>query len=312
MYKPQILFRFGPRPSGFATVRQGIGRLRSGVQAIPPTGLLLLAMASIQIGAAIAKNLFVTLGTGGTVFLRVGFAAILLMIIWRPNLRQLKWSQYNGLLLLGLSIAGLNLAFYEAIARIPLGIAVTIEFIGPLGISLFGSRRWRDLIWVGLAAAGIILLAPFDGASLDPIGLGFALLAGACWAAYILFSVRVGQTLPGGSGLALAMSIAALLIMPFGLFEGGTRLLNPSNLYLGLIVALLASLIPFSLEYEALKRIPARVFGVLMSLDPVVAVIVGFVILGEQLGLQSIIAISCITLAAIGVTVFGTQRNEHH
>jgi len=312
MYKPQILFRFGPRPSGFATVRQGIGRLRSGVQAIPPTGLLLLAMASIQIGAAIAKNLFVTLGTGGTVFLRVGFAAILLMIIWRPNLRQLKWSQYNGLLLLGLSIAGLNLAFYEAIARIPLGIAVTIEFIGPLGISLFGSRRWRDLIWVGLAATGIILLAPFDRASLDPIGVGFALLAGACWAAYILFSVRVGQTLPGGSGLALAMSIAALLIMPFGLFEGGTRLLNPSNLYLGLIVALLASLIPFSLEYEALKRIPARVFGVLMSLDPVVAVIVGFVILGEQLGLQSIIAISCITLAAIGVTVFGTQRNEHH
>lgn len=280
------------------------------VSALPPPVIVLLAIISVQVGAALAKGLFQTIGSSGTVFLRVGFGALIFLLMWRPRVQGYSRADYMLLVLFGLVIAGMNAAFYAAIARIPLGIAVTLEFVGPLGISVFASRKRRDFLWAGLAAAGVVLLAPFGNTTIDPLGVGLALLAGSCWAAYILLNVRVGSTFAGGSGLALSMSVAALVLLPLGIQNGGVALLQPKILLLGVGVAILSTVIPFSLELEALRRLPARVFGVLMSLEPAIAALVGFVVLRETTGLRALIALVLIVIASGGVSFF--QQHDKH
>jgi inner membrane transporter RhtA len=262
--------------------------------------LVLAAVGSVQFGSAFAKGLFDEVGAGGTVFLRVVSAAVVLALIWRPSLTGHGRRELAVALLFGLSLAGMNFAFYSALDRIPLGIAVTFEFIGPLGVAVFGSRRRLDLVWVVLAAAGILLLSDFGGADLDGLGVALALLAGGFWAAYILLSVRVGRAFPGGSGLALAMLVATVPLAPIGIADGGADLLAPSVLAVGIGVGMMSSAIPYTLELEALRRMPAGVFGVLMSLEPAVAATAGFVVLGENLTTREVVAILLVVAASAG------------
>jgi inner membrane transporter RhtA len=268
--------------------------------AVPPTVLVLGAVASVQTGASLAKSLFDQVGAGGTVLLRVLLAAIVLGALWRPALRGRTRSELWLVFWFGVSLAGMNFAFYEALDRIPLGIAVTIEFAGPLAVAVIGSRRALDLVWVALAAAGILLLADLGGGGTDVAGMALALLAGGFWAGYILLSARTGQAFPGGSGLSLAMVVASALLLPFGIAQGGAELLEPGVLAVGLGVAMLSSAIPYSLELEALRRLPARVFGVLMSLEPAMATLAGFVVLGEVLGVREIAAVGLVVVASAG------------
>ena len=267
---------------------------------VPPTALVLAAVTSVQFGSAIAKGLFDEIGVGGTVFLRVLSAAIVLALIWRPSLRGHGRRELLVAVLFGISLAGMNLAFYAALDRIPLGIAVTIEFVGPLGVAVFGSRKPVDFVWVALAAAGILLLSDFGGADLDGVGVALALLAGGFWAAYILLSARVGQAFPGGSGLALAMLVATVPLEPVGIADGGADLLVPSVLAVGIGVGMMSSAIPYTLELEALRRMPAGVFGVLMSLEPAVAATAGFIVLGEELATREVVAILLVVAASAG------------
>ncbi len=280
-------------------------RLSSG--AVPPPVLVLLSMASAQIGAALAKNLFHSIGPTGAVFLRVGFAALVLLAVRRPRLRGYTWQEYRWALLFGGVLAAMNFTFYSSLDRIPLGVAVTLEFIGPLAVALGGSRRLIDLFWVALAGAGIALLAPtglFGISTLDPLGAALALLAGVFWGAYILLSARVGRVFPGVAGLALAMMVAALLLVPVGVIGAGAVLLNWHFLLLGAGVALLSSVLPYSLELEALRRLPSRVFGVLMSLEPGIAALVGVLLLHEQLDMRAVGAIALVSAASIGAARF--------
>jgi inner membrane transporter RhtA len=268
---------------------------------VPPVALVLLAVGSVQFGAALAKTLFDEAGPGGIVLLRMLFAAAVLAIIWRPKARGRSAADLWLVAAFGLTLAGMNLAFYAALDRIPLGVAVTFEFVGPLGVAVAASRRRLDLLWVALAAAGILLLADFgDFGGLDATGVALALLAGGFWAAYILLSARTGQTFPGGSGLALAMIVASALLAPVGIADAGGALLDPHVLALGLAVAMLSSAIPYSLELEALRRLPAGVFGVLMSLEPAIAALAGYVVLGETLGVREVAAIGFVVVASAG------------
>ncbi len=276
---------------------------------LPPTVLVLLSIISVQIGSAIAKSLFTQLNPYGVAFLRVGFAAIVLMALWRPKFSAVQRSSYPALILFGLVLAFMNLTFYLANERIPLAVAVTLEFIGPLGVAVVNSRRWIDGLWVMLAAIGILLLAPIDSAAgFDPIGILLALTAGGLWAAYILLSARVGQALPGGTGLAWAMTVGTVGLLPFGIIGGGAALFVPHLLLIGFGVALLSSVLPYSFELEALRWMPVRVFGVLLSLEPAAAALMGFLILGETLSLQAIAAIALVSIAAAGSSRFATRE----
>ncbi|MBA2439053.1 MAG: EamA family transporter [Thermoleophilaceae bacterium] len=268
--------------------------------AVPPTALVLGAVTSVQLGASLAKGLFEDIGPGGTVFLRVTLAALLLAAIWRPRLRGHGRAEWLLVTAFGVSLAGMNFAFYSAIDLIPLGVAVTLEFVGPLGVAVALSRRAIDLLWVALAGAGVLLLADLGGGGTDPAGMALAFLAGAFWAAYILLSVRVGQRFPGGGGLAIALALASLFLAPFGVGQGEWELLEPGVLAVGLVVAMLASAIPYSLELEALRRLPARVFGVLMSLEPAMAALAGFVVLGELLHTRELAGIGLVVAASAG------------
>ncbi len=272
------------------------------MHAVPPTVLVLGAVSSVQFGAALAKTLFDEIGSGGTVFVRVFAAALVLALIWRPRLTGRASSELGLTVLFGLALAGMNLAFYSALDRLPLGIVVTFEFIGPLGVAVFASRKPLDLLWVALAAAGILFLSNFGSGDLDAVGVGLALLAGAFWAAYILLSVRVGQVFPGGSGLALAMLIATVPLAPVGIADAGSDLFVPWVLALGAAVGILSSAIPYTLELEALRRMPAGVFGVLMSLEPAVAALAGYVVLGEGLVVREILAIVLVVTASAGAS----------
>ena len=275
---------------------------------MPPTSLVLLSVFSVQLGAAIAKGLFDQLGPAGTVFLRVGFAAFVLLLLWRPPLGSHARGGYLVAVLFGLALAVMNFSLYQALDRIPLGVAVTLEFVGPLGVAVAGSRRVLDLLWVVLAAAGIVLLAPLDvlgGTELDTTGVALALLAGCFWAAYILLSARTGSIFPGGTGLVIALCVGTVVLVPVGIAGGGPALLDPKLLLVGFTVAMLSSAVPYSLELEALRKLPARVFGVLMSLEPAVAALVGFVVLGERLEMRALVAILFVTVAAVGASRFG-------
>jgi inner membrane transporter RhtA len=264
------------------------------------------AIASTQAGGAVAKTLFDDLGPTGTVLMRTGFAALVLLALWRPRVAGHAGRDLGVAAAFGVALAAMNLSFYEALDRIPLGIAVTIEFSGPLAVAVGYSRRALDLVWVVLAAAGILLLAR-GGGHIDAAGVGFALLAGACWAAYILLSVRTGRAFAGGSGLALAMAVGAALLLPVGIAGGGSALVEPGLLAAGFGVAMLSSAIPYTLELEALRRLPERVFGIILSLEPAIAALAGFVILGEGLRLRDAIAIVLVAAASAGASLTGRR-----
>ena len=262
--------------------------------------LVLAAIVSVQSGAAVATTLFDDLGPTGTVLARLGFAALVLVAIWRPALAGVRGERLRDVALFGIVLAGMNSSFYLALDRIPLGIAVTFEFVGPLGVAFAASRRRLDLVWAIMAAAGILLLSPTPGSDLDALGVGLALLAGAFWAAYIVLSARIGRSFAGGSGLALAMCVAALLMLAPGIAAGGAELLAPSAIAVGFAVAMLSSAIPYSLELEALRRLPQGTFGVLMSLEPAVAATVGLIGLGQDLSAREVIAIALVVGASAG------------
>ena len=262
--------------------------------------LVMGAVASVQLGAAVATTLFDELGPAGTVLLRTGFAAVALFLFWRPQIRGKDPVALRDAVLFGLALAGMNLSFYGALDRIPLGIAVTLEFTGPFAVAVAGSRRATDLLWVGLAAAGIVLLSPGVHGSLDLTGALLALLAGVFWATYIVLAARVGQAFSGGQGLTLAMLVATVVLLPSGIMAGGSDLGDPSLLAAGLAVALLSSAIPYSLELEALRRLPKGTFGVLMSMEPAVAALVGLVALGQDLSASEVVAIGLVVAASAG------------
>jgi inner membrane transporter RhtA len=241
------------------------------------------------------------------VLLRLGLAALVLVAIWRPRPGGLTGPQLRAVALFGVALAGMNGCYYLALDRIDQGVAVTFEMAGPLGVAVAGSRRGIDLVWVALAAAGILLLTGGAGGDLDALGAAFALAAGAFWAAYILLSARIGRALPGGQGLALAMVVGALVVVPPGAADGGGELLAPGLLAAGLGVAVLSSVIPYSLEMEALRRMPERVFGVLMSLEPAAAALAGFVVLGQDLGARQLTAIGMVVVASAGATGLGRR-----
>ncbi len=266
----------------------------------PSPVLVLGAIASVQFGAAIAVTLFASIGPGGAVFLRLLGGTIILVPLWRPRWRGRSRSDLLLAGLFGLVLASMNFTFYSAIHRIPLGVAVTLEFIGPLMVALAGSRRPLDLVWVALAAAGIIALTQGGVHHLDELGVALALLAGGLWAAYILINARVGRAFEGATGLSLAMCVASLLMIPLGVAQGGSHLLEPRSLLLGAAVGLLSSAIPYSFENEALRRIDPAVFGVLMSIEPAMAALAGFIALGQGLTARAVLGIGLVVIASVG------------
>jgi inner membrane transporter RhtA len=263
--------------------------------------LVLAAATSVQGGASVAKSLFPSLGPPGVVFLRLLFGSIALWAIARPELRGRPWRELRLLVALGVVLVSMNVTFYESIDRVPLGIAVTVEFLGPLGVAVLGSRRRVDFVWVALAAAGVALLAEGGGdTSVHAAGLLLAALAGLFWALYILLSVPIGRLFPGASGLAPAMVLGAVLIAPWGIASAGGHLRDPQLLGAAVGVGLLSSALPWSLELEALRRLPTHVFGVVLSLEPAVAALAGFVFLHEHLRVRAWIAIGLVVLASAG------------
>ncbi len=289
--------RVGPGPFP----RDGLVALAGrALGAVPPPAQVLAGILSVQVGAALAKQLFGVVGSAGTVALRLFFAALVLLVVWRPTMRigRPAWTVVAGY---GLVLGAMNLCFYLALAKIPLGIAVTIEFLGPLAVAIGGSRRWLDGLWALFAAGGVVLLTEGRG-DLHIAGILFALGAAVCWASYILLSAALGRHSSDGGGLALGMALAALVVAPVGIVDSGTALLEPWVLAVGFGVALLSSVIPYSLELEALRKIPPRVFGVLMSLEPAVAALVGLIVLGEVLAPVQWVAVLLVVAASVGAT----------
>ncbi|MEW6223275.1 MAG: EamA family transporter [Chloroflexota bacterium] len=264
---------------------------------------MLISIVSIQLGAAVAVDLFPVLGPVGTAFLRLAFAAVLLLAAARRTIGRSARRHVGSLLLYGAILGVMNLSFYGAISRIPLGIAVAIEFVGPLGLAVATSRRPRDFAWIGLAVLGIVLLTPQIGSVLDPLGVALAGAAGLCWAAFTVMSQRIGRALPGNSGLAIAMAVAALVVLPVELVVGGLGGLDLGLLAGALSIAVLSTALPLSLEYAALKRMTARTYGILVTLEPAAAATVGALLLGQAMGLQGVLAVASVTAAALGVTI---------
>ncbi|GAA4610332.1 inner membrane transporter RhtA [Actinoplanes octamycinicus] len=270
---------------------------------VPAPLLVLAAIASVQFGSATARGLFDDLGATGVTLLRLAVAALVLAVVTRPRLTTWTAAAWRAAALLGLCMGAMNLIFYLAIRTVPLGIAVTVEFLGPLLLALVQTRRLLDLLWALLAGAGVVLLGLHSGGAAPLSGLALALLAGLCWAGYIVFSARVGALIPGTGGLTVALAIGALLVAPFGLSGAAAVVDHPHLLLAGAAVALLSSVIPYGLELNALRRIPTRVFGILMSLEPAAAALAGLLVLGQRLGPVEIVALVLVTLASLGVTL---------
>jgi len=283
---------------------RGRGRAAFSLGAVPPPALILLGIVSVQVGAGVAKHLFDQMSPAGVVLLRLATSAVVLTVLGRTAVRTaLRTRSRRDLMVaaaFGLTLAAMNLSFYQALTRIPLGLAVSIEFLGPLSVAILSSRRRLDLIWALLAMTGVVLLA--GGGSVDVLGIGFAALAGVGWAGYILLSTATGRRFSGSTGLAIASTVGTIALLPVGIMSAGSALLDPKLLAAGLAVGLLSSLIPYTLELEALRRVPARVFGILMSLEPAVGAMVGLVVLGEELSLREWTAVGCIIVACLGST----------
>jgi inner membrane transporter RhtA len=270
---------------------------------LPPTSLLLTSIVSIQIGAAVAVNLFSTIGPVAVTFLRLLLAAVLLLVATRRSIDASARRNAGWVILLGVVIAATNLSFYGSISRIPLGLAVAIEFVGPLGLAAVTSRRPLDFAWIGLAALGLGLLSPDIGNTLDPLGVALALVAGAGWAGMVVLSRKVGRVVTGHAGLALAMLAGAAFALPFELVVGGLARLDIAILAGTAVVAVLSTALPLSLEFEALKRVTPRTYGIVMALEPVAAAVAGAVLLSQGLEAKLLAAIACVTIAAVGVTI---------
>lgn len=295
-----------PAAPGSKPAEGGFARAAS---AVPPPALLLVSIVSIQLGAAIAVDLFPVIGPVGTAFLRLAFSAVLLIAATRHTIAWSARRHAGALLLYGTILGVMNLSFYGAIARIPLGIAVAIEFVGPLGLAAATSRRGRDFAWIGLAVLGIVLLTPEIGSALDPLGVMLAGVAGLCWAAFTVMNQRIGRALPGSSGLAIGTAVAALVVLPVEVAAGGLGVLDLGLLVGALAVAIFSTALPLSLEFEALKRMSARTYGILVTLEPVAAAIVGALLLGQAMGVAGLLAVGCVTAAALGVTI-GDRRDS--
>lgn len=275
---------------------------------IPPVPAVLFAIISVQSGAAIAKGLFPIIGATGTASLRIAISAIILLAVYRPNLSKITSTQWKFVVPYGLSLGAMNLIFYMAIERIPIGLAVTLEFIGPLLVAVLGSKRIIDFLWILLAAAGIVLIAPWSNNGIDLVGVLFALLAGGLWAAYIVLGGKISKIMKGGDAVATGMLFAALLIVPFGIIGNGLNNLTPNLWGLGIALALLSSAIPFTLEMKALGQMPARTFSILMSLEPAAASICGLVFLQEYLSVNEILAVIFVIIASVGATLTSRQK----
>ncbi|MGX4641556.1 EamA family transporter [Massilia sp. SYSU DXS3249] len=269
--------------------------------ALGPAFAILASMVSVNVGAAFAKGLFPLVGPAGVTALRVGLGACLLLAFWRPWRRLPSRADARNLLVYGLMLGCMNLTIYAAFARIPIGVAIAIEVTGPLALVLLSSRRALDVAWVACAAVGLWLLSPLygGGAPLDPIGVAWALGAAFCWAMYIVFGKRV-STLEGGHAVAWGMLVASLCAVPVGLAQSGNALFSPAVLAMGLAVAVLSSILPYSLEMAALARLPRRVFGILVSAGPAIGALAGYVVLGESLSTVQWLAIALIIAATSG------------
>ncbi|HEX8330490.1 MAG TPA: EamA family transporter [Hymenobacter sp.] len=274
---------------------------------LPAVPAVLLSIISVQAGAAIAKGLFPLLGAVGTTSLRIGLSAIVLLAVVRPRLGRLQPAQWRAVVPYGLALGLMNLLFYCALARVPLGLAVTLEFVGPLGLALAGSRRWVDVVWVVLATAGIALIAPWSGEGVDLLGLAFALAAGGCWALYIVLGQRTATVLPGHQAVAVGMLFAALPVLPFGIANGTLEHLTPHLWLLSGLLALFSSVLPFTLEMQALRSLPTRTFSILMSLEPVAAAVSGWLLLNERLTFGQWLAVGFIVTASAGATLTSSQ-----
>ena len=271
-------------------------------------------MVFTQTGASFAKMLFPLVGAGGATALRLTLAALVLILVFRPWRKKLGPAQWRSVLLYGAAMGAMNLFFYAALEHIPLGIAVALEFTGPLAVALFGARKPLDFFWIALAVGGFALLLPWTQTSGDisPLGIVLALCAGACWAGYIVFGQRAGRSGDGGSSgahiAALGVATAAIIALPFGLATAGTTLFDPAILPMGLAVALLSSAIPYALDMVALPHIPARLFGILMSGQPALAALSGLVILGEVLSAGQVLGMGAIIAASVGATLTIARR----
>lgn len=275
---------------------------------LSPVWLVLIGILSVQFGAAVSKGLFGEIPPIGMVFLRLLTSSLILLALARPRLDGRSAADWRPVLALGLALGAMNWAFYESFARIPLGVAVTIEFVGPLALAAVGSRRPRDLVWVGLAALGIALFGA-GPTKVDALGFGLALFAGGCWALYIVSTAATGRRWAGVDGLAVASTIATLAIAPFAVATAGARLLEPRLLLLGALVGVLSSVIPYSLEMVALRTLSPRVFGILMSLEPAAAALVAAVLLQEWLTPLQLLAIGCVTAASVGAARTTSARD---
>ncbi|MEV6577468.1 EamA family transporter [Streptomyces sp. NPDC051582] len=277
-----------------------------------PVALVIAAGVSVQFGAALAVMIMPGTGAAGVVTLRLAAAALVLLLLCRPKVRGYARADWGTVVAFGVAMAGMNGLFYQSIDRIPLGPAVTLEVLGPLVLSVVVSRRLVSLLWAGLALGGVALLAGHGGGEgfggLDPLGAAFALGAGAMWAAYIVFSARTGRRFPQADGLALAMAVAAVLSLPLGVIEAGPALLVPSTLALGVGVAVLSSVLPYTLELLALRRLPAPTFAILMSLEPAIAATAGFLLLNQAMSTIDALAIALVIAASMGAVRSQTRK----
>ena len=269
-----------------------------------PVGLLLIAMASIQSGASLAKSMFPVIGAQGTTTLRLIFASIIMLLILRPWRAKLTAKSLKTVIVYGIALGGMNFLFYMSLSSLPLGIAVALEFTGPLAVAIYASRRAIDFVWIGLAITGLLLLIPTGAGSqgIDLIGATYALGAGVCWALYILFGQKAGAD-NGVQTAALGVMIAALFIAPIGIVHAGASLLTPSIIPIAIGVAILSTALPYTLEMIALTRMPARTFGTLMSIEPAFGALSGLLFLNEVLSFAQWLAILCIIMASVGATL---------
>ncbi|MGW7204914.1 EamA family transporter [Streptomyces sp. NPDC054837] len=290
-----------PTPVSEASVAQtapaGVPHRRRSLGSI---GLVLSAGISVQFGGALAASLMPRAGASGVVTLRLVAAALVLLVVCRPRLRGYTRADWGTVVVFGITMAGMNGLFYQSIDRIPLGPAVALEVLGPLALSVVASRRAVNLVWAALALGGVFLLSGGGFGGLDPVGVLFALGAGAMWAAYIVFSARTGRRFPQADGLALAMVVAALVFLPLGVAESGAKLLDPTTIALGSAVAVLSSVLPYTLELVALRRLPASTFAIMMSLEPAIAATAGFLILNQALSMTEAAAIALVIAASMG------------
>ncbi|MEV6849771.1 EamA family transporter [Actinoplanes sp. NPDC051411] len=276
---------------------------------VPAPLLVVASISSVQVGSAIARHLFDDLGAAGVTLLRLALSAVILALITRPRLRTWSRQAWQAAIVLGVVMSGMNLIFYLSLKTVPLGTAVTIEFLGPLLLALAQTRRWVDVVWALLAGGGVALLGLHGGSSAPVGGMLLAFIAGLCWAAYIVGSAHLGGLVPGTGGLTVSLAVAALIVLPFGARGASAVVHRPILLLAAAGVALLSSVISYGLEINALRRIPTRVFGILMSLEPAAAAIAGLLLLGQRLPTVGVVALVLVTLASAGVTLARRDRS---